>query len=225
MCAVFNFKISGSLSPLSKQLCLRESSNMMPVLCEISSQGRRVNKDIESMLRPSRWDRPPQFRHSRQAPAAAVTQRGRPRLKCAPGCCRSADPSEWLRLTIPPSAECQGGAQTVEQKEQIAYTCRAERRVRLMRGIYVRGAWGEPSSKQELTTNQSWEGWRGAPGDHAWHGQTRKKTACSLNCLLMPTSHLRYHFQTSCPRTALWPKNYWQGISLTGRLWKSVSPA
>lgn len=27
-----------------------------------------------------------------------------------------------------------------------------------------------------------------------------------FKCLLMPTSHLRYHFQTSCPGTGLLPK-------------------
>ena len=54
MYGVFNFKLSGSLSPLDKQLCLRESSNMMLVPREISLQGGRVNKDIVSILALSR---------------------------------------------------------------------------------------------------------------------------------------------------------------------------
>lgn len=60
----------------------------------------------------------------------------------------------------------------------------------------MRGVSGEPSSSQRLAANRSRSsGWRAAPGEHTFHGDT-KMTACLFNLLI---------FSSELPRPDLLP--------------------
>ncbi len=88
---------------------------------------------------------------------------------------------------------------------------------------YVRGAQREPSSNQDLTTNQSWEGQEGVHLEItlATDGHRRpraRSTACWCQRLIWGVSP-----RLCCPRTVLLPKIYWQNVSFTGWLWKCQS--
>lgn len=80
-------------------------------------------------------------------------------------------------------------------------TCWAEHRVGLMRDMSgtLRESWLQIKNSQQIT----------AGADEGVHLETALGTeGCArlFSCLLMPTSHPRYHLQASCPRTELLPE-------------------
>lgn len=142
-------------------------------------------------------------------------------LKCALGCCLSADPSGWLRLTNPLSAVCQRSTVThththtdsgAERTDSIHLSNRAPCQTTAR---YIRGERRQRISNQELTTNGSWGGWRSAPGDHTCHGGTKIKTACLFNCLLQPANVWGITYrppapgQCPCPKLQAECQHYW----------------
>lgn len=194
-----------SLSPLSRQLCL----------------ARKLWYDagaaLDFLTRPNVW--------MRMLCCFPVGETDRHTSQIAGGlwCCvaqwrhRGDDPAEkalwaavlaqiclkWLETDKPPVScvsVCITHTHTVEQKEQVAYTCRAERRVRLMWGasgertrrVWFRSRthnWSELCARRGRT-------WETALGT----GQTRMKSGEPV----MPASPLRCH----CPGTLLSPKNW-----------------
>lgn len=130
--------------------------------------------------------------------------------------------------TDKPSVSCVSAksthTRTAERKEQITYSCQAERCVRLMQGMS--GERGESLVHiKNSKTNQSWSsGWRRAPGDQTFYGQTKMNTARSFNLMQPEDNNVSSEVSLPdlLPQGSFLGQNYWQNVGFTGWLWKSL---
>lgn len=164
------------------------------------------------MLCPSRWHRPPSFRNSWLCLWRCRAEAHATEMKCALGCCLSADVSERLRLTGPHSSVCQRGTRTAEQKEQMAYTCRAGRRVRRLRGV----SGTRRGSRVQMMNSENKPELKKDEGAHleTTLGTRDLREGCTLVQLPAGASiSSEVPLPDTQPRDSVLTQNYWQDVS------------